>query len=325
MDLSESYKYCRSFEYHGMQYPVLISRLLSDQKRDSIAACFASFRIMADEINHLLRHKTDDLADKQTFAVNMERWSQLIIDSRSGRQNNHPIFPAMADTFVKFDLPLVPWENYRKALKYHLTHDSIPDLKTFREYRRWAYESSISIYIHILASKKEGDGRRLRFNPGLLTADLAGLIFAVDVLTDIKHDLGGENGGFVYLPQDLLNKYNLDRGSLSRMIQSGRTNVEFRRLLNELYLRGREYETFTREKLIIIRGELNKEEWFALDMLVNIFARFLHRIWEFPDAIFSDGYPLDPAMVYINALKLQKDMGLSFNRDIAGLLYESDG
>ena len=72
-----------------------------------------------------------------------------------------------------------------------------------------------------------------------------------------------------------------------------------------------------------IRGGIGREEWFALDLPVNIFSRFPHPVWEFPDVIFDDSYPLDPAMVYINALKLQKDLELSFVQDIAGLLFES--
>jgi phytoene/squalene synthetase len=323
MNLSQSFKYCRAFKYHGMQYPVLISRLLGAPKRDAVAACFASFRIIADEINQILKRKA--ASEKVENAANhaLDRWITLIADSRAGKTNEHSIYPALAETFAKFDLPLEPWDNYRKALKYHLSHDYIPDLKTFQEYKHWAYESTVYTYLHILASTPEEENCHLRINPGLISSDLAGLIFTADVLADIKYDLGSVTGGFVYLPQDLLIKYGFDRESLARMVQSNRSTADFRRLLNEFYLRGREYEIFTREKLVIIRGGIGREEWFALDLLVNIFSRFLHRIWEFPEAIFGDGYPLDPAMVYINALKLQKDLGLSFKEDIARLLFES--
>ncbi len=323
MNLSESYKYCRAFKYHGMQYPLLISRLLGAQKHDAVAACFASFRIIADEINQILKRKAGGADEAKAANEILDRWTALIADSRAGRTNEHIIYPALAETFARFDLPLEPWDNYRKALNYHLSHDHIPDLKAFQDYKRWAYNSTVYTYLHILASTPEEENCRLQINPSLISSDLAGLIFTADILADIKYDLGSVSGGFVYLPRNLLLKYGFDRESLARMVRSGRSDGDFRKLLNEFYLRSREYEIFMREKLVIIRGGIGREEWFALDLLVNIFSRFLHRIWEFPDAIFGDGYPLDPAMVYINALKLQKDLGLTFQQDIAALLFES--
>jgi phytoene/squalene synthetase len=323
MDTSESYKFCREMKYAGMEYPILVSKMLSQEKHDAIAACFASFRIITDEIIDLLRQQKISEIRYDYVKACLDDWSKMILDSRDGKSGDHKIQPALVDVFSKYKFSLNPWKEFRKFLEFHLEHNHISDLNMFKKYSQWAYSPPVETFLNILFTDNKNNDNKSEINPGFLAPELGTLFFIVHTLTDIPGDLKNTADGFLFLPLDLLEKNDLDRASLQKFSSDQSINSAFRNVVDEMYHIGRDYEMYCREKLVIIRGHIGREEWFTLDLLVNIYANFLYRIWECPEAIFRDGFPLDPAMVYINALKLQKDMGLSFEQNLSKLLVES--
>lgn len=323
MNIAECYRECKAYKFTGMEYPFIISNLLDQDKHNAIAACLASFRQLANQIHDLLVENSIDEIDRSLVDGSMNNWLDCIRNARDQKPSGDPVCQALADTFAKFELPLEPWIEYSQALKYHLANVSIPDMDTFNRYGLLSFGPPIQIFTHILCSV-ETDGRyELEINPVFLRDELAMLLYIVHILTDFQNDLNSTVDGFVYIPDEVLSKYNLDMSALTTLKDDPDSTVRFNHVIDELYHLGREFERIIREKLIIVRGEIRKEEWFILDLLINIYSNFLHRIWEFPHSIFNGGYPIDKAMVFINALKLQKDFGLDFHTDLSKLLSDS--
>ena len=323
MELEKSYKYCRSLKHIGMEYPLLAASILPEDKKNSIAATLASFRIIIDKIHDSLGESTIDSLNKDEIRPMIKEWQGMVEDARQGKCHDHDICLALSDSFSKFNMPTHPWRDFSNALNFHLDNTTVADEKTFGDYCRWTYGASIYNYVHIMASQNDGESYTLHFKPEFISEDLAALFFITHTLTDIANDLSSTKDGVIFIPQTVLDRYGISKNDLFHYYESGEIDNRFRKLIDEYYHLGREYELYAREKLVLIRGQLQKEDWFILDLLLNIYSNYLHRIWEYPEAIFHEGYPVDPAMVFINAMKLQKDLGLDFKQDLSSLLSQS--
>ena len=323
MNITECYQECKAFNFTGMDYPFIISNLLDEDKHNAIAACLASFRQIANQIHDLLAENSIDEIDRNLVDGRMNNWLECISNARDQKPSSDPVCRALADTFAKFELPIEPWNDYHQALRYHLANVSIPDMETFNRYGLLSFGPPIQIFTHILCSIEKNDKYRLEINPAFLRDELAMLLYIVHILTDFQNDLTSTVDGFVYIPDEMLSKHELNMSSLLSLKDNPELTARFNHVIDELYHLGREYERGARERLIIVRGEIRKEEWFILDLLINIYSNFLHRVWEFPHSIFNGGYPIDRAMVFINALKLQKDFGLDFRTDLSKLLSDT--
>jgi phytoene/squalene synthetase len=323
MELDKSYRYCKSLNHIGMEYPLLAASVLPDEKKNSIAACLASFRCIINKVHESLGDRSLCELDKEKANFWINEWEGMVEEARNGKCRDEMVCPALADTMVKFRIPVDPWSAFKNALNFHLRNCNIPDEKTFRSYCRWTYGASLYTYVHIIASKRDGDEYVLNFDPGFISDDLACLFFIVHTLTDIPSDLTSTKDGFIFIPQTMLDKYAITSVDLQEYMDTGEIDDRFRKVIDEFYHFGRQYERYSREKLVLIREDMEIEEWFLLDLLLNIYSRFLNRIWEYPEAVFSGGYPIDPAMVFINAMKLQKDLGLKFPQDLSKLLLQN--
>lgn len=323
MNIADCYQKCKSVNFTGMEYPYIISKLMSADKHDAIAACLASFRQIANQIHDILAEHSIDEIDRELVDGYLDSWLECVQDSGNQKPSSDPFCIALADAFNKFNLPVEPWEDYAQALRYHLANVSIPDMETFKRYGQLSFGPAVYAFIHILCSHKKGDNYQPAINPAFLREELAMLLYIVHTLTDFQNDLTSTEDGFVYIPDEIIDRHGLSLSLLSSLKDDPESTIKFNHIVDELYHLGREYERSAREKMIIIRGEIRKEQWFMLDLLINIYSNFLHRIWEFPHSIFNGGYPIDKAMVFINALKLQKDFGLDFRTDLSRLLSET--
>lgn len=327
MELAKSLEYCRSYAFNGMEYPYIISKLLGAEKHNAVTACLGSFREIANQIHELLRTKSLNEINIQEINENLSTWLRHLTDCKAGKSCDHQLGPAVKEMFSKFDIPIFVWNNFADAMKYHLSHSSIPDFESFQKYSKLSFGPAVYCFLYILCSEKNNQADTKYspvINPEFISDDLATLFFIVHTLVDFQNDLTSTVDGFVYIPDKLLNKHSFDRQRLLNIKDDEQSHKDFRALVDDLYHTGHEYELICREKLIILRGEIKKEDWFVLDMLVNIFANFLHRIWEFPHSLFNGGYPIDQSMVFLNALKLQKDFGLRFKSNVAELLFASN-
>ncbi len=315
MGLQESYKFACELKPVGQEYPLLVASIMPTEKRDSIAAVLGSFRMMIDDVF--------DCKSGEDPEMVFESWRNLLKCASENDNQDHPLYPALTDTLAKFPLHLKIWDDFSDAIRFHMENRHIEDMAAFRQYSRLSYGSAMQAFVQILSSRKLSGGYFTQVKPEFLAEELASMIFIVQVLKDLGADLRSGSDSFIYIPKSRLSHYSLSIEDLAGFANGNEIDSRFRGLVDYFYHLGREYELFVREKLVLVRGEMDKEEWFALDLLLNIYSRFLHRIWEFPQSIFNGGFPIDPAMVFINALKLQKDLGLEFKQDLSKLLSHS--
>jgi len=315
MDIMESYKYAAQLKPAGMEYPLLVANVMPSEKRDSIYAVLGSFQGLIDDILSMGESGDPDRL--------ISSWRRLIDDAYDGRENEHPIYSGLHDSVSKYGLKKDIWVDFTSAVKLHLENKRFPDMAAFRKYCHLSYGSAFYAFIQIISAQQNNEGYHSKIKPEFISEELALMAFIIQTFKDLGADIRRSGADAVHIPESRLNNFELGIDDLLEFANGKEIDDRFRKLVNSFYHLGRDYELFTREKLVLIRGEMSKEEWFALDLLLNIYSRFLHRIWEFPQSIFNGGFPIDPAMVFINALKLQRDLGLEFKQDLSRLLSQS--
>ena len=187
--LEESYSVSRSITkeraknfYYGIQ-------LLPKQRRDSLCAAYAFFRI------------SDDLSDDdsiQNKQERLDRWTELVIPNEE-YQHEHPILPAFYDTIQRYQIP----QEYFRELLVGTTSDlSVSRYETFDELYLYCYRVASTVglvCLHVFGF----DGSQ----KALEQAEAQGIAFQLtNILRDVAED--GERGR-IYLPLEDLRRFDI--------------------------------------------------------------------------------------------------------------------
>lgn len=223
--LRASYLHCRaSNASHGRTY-YLATRLLPADRRPSVHALYA-FARYADEI-------VDDLDSSLTIDQKAEQlgaWGRGFVDALragpeavparggAGQAIADPILPAVLDTAWRHAIDPTLFEAFLRSMQMDLTIDSYAAYEDLREYM-WGSAAVIGLQMLPVLGVR---GPRGIAEP--YAADLGYAFQLTNFLRDIREDLAR---GRVYLPQDSLQRFGVDRARLAR----GVVDEPIRRLL----------------------------------------------------------------------------------------------
>ena len=208
-----SFAYCRAVTAKANSSFPLAFRLLSPMKRRAMDALYAFMRI------------TDDLADEPGELIakqeNLAQWRAGLLAALHG-EFTHPIFPALADTIHRFDLPL----QYLHDVIDGVSSDLVPvRFASFDELYPYCYRVASAVglaCIHIWGLQP-GETFVSVHEP----AEAAGIAFQ---LTNILRDVGEDHqAGRVYLPLDELERFScqLDSWTTPATLPSFRLMMQF--------------------------------------------------------------------------------------------------
>ena len=187
--LEESYSISRSITkeraknfYYGIQ-------LLPKQRRDSLCAAYAFFRI-ADDLSD-----DDSIVNKQE---RLQRWAELV-EPDEGHQNEHPILPAFYDSLERYQIP----QAYFRELLMGTTSDlSVSRYESFDDLYQYCYRVAstvglVCLYVFGFDGSQEA----------LEQAEAQGIAFQLtNILRDVAED--GERGR-IYLPLEDLHRFDI--------------------------------------------------------------------------------------------------------------------
>lgn len=196
--LPHAYAYCRKLaQSHYENFPVA-SRLLPRRSRDAVAVIYAFAR------------NADDFADEgersaaQRLSLLDDYAAQLDAISRDDIQEA-PVFIALADVIARHRLPLQLFHDLLSAFRQDVTKKRYADFDEVLDYCRRSANpvGRLLLQLHGAASEEN-----LQLSDKICSA-----LQLINFLQDIEQD--AQENDRIYLPQDELDKYGVDKADLA--------------------------------------------------------------------------------------------------------------
>lgn len=222
MNVDEAFRYCSHIaRNHYENFPVA-SFLIPRTLRPHIAAVYAFARM------------ADDFADEAEFeGVRMEKLAEFEgeLEKLPSGETTNPVFIALRETILKFNLPIQLFKDLLTAFKTDVTVTRYRNFEDLLYYCRHSANPVGRIVLHIMGYPAP---KFLEYSDQICTAlQLAN--FWQDVSRDLKK-------GRVYLPAEDLEKFNYSYGEL----EHEKFNDNFKRLISfevertrDLFLKGK--------------------------------------------------------------------------------------
>jgi phytoene synthase len=220
------YRICRALNArHGRTF-FLATLLLPPAKRPHVHALYG-FARHADDI-------VDDLAatpDVSERAECFRSWSQDFLTDLDWGETSDPVLRAVLDTIERWRIPVAYFVDFLDAMRMDLTVDRYPSFDALSDYV-WGSAAVIGLALLPILGRADDS---LRWDILEEHAVALGTAFQLtNFLRDVAEDL---RRGRVYLPQDSLEYFGVDRDRLRR----GRVDEPIRNLLAWEIERARDY------------------------------------------------------------------------------------
>ncbi|HEV2088421.1 MAG TPA: phytoene/squalene synthase family protein, partial [Cryptosporangiaceae bacterium] len=216
--LRASYERCRLLNAsHGKTY-YLATLLLPPAKRPYVHALYG-FARYADEI-------VDDLActlSDQEKADRLVGWSAQVLTDLARGESHDPITAALLDTVRRWDIDVAHVEAFLAAMRMDLTVTGYP---TYDDLMRYVYGSAAVIGLQMVPILGHPGTPRQLVEP--YARDLGIAFQLANFVRDVGEDL---RRGRVYLPEEDLKAFQVDRAHLESGLESGAVDEPVRDLL----------------------------------------------------------------------------------------------
>ncbi len=219
-DLRAAYARCRGVNAaHGKTY-YLSALLLPPAKRPYVHALYGLART-ADDI-------VDDLSPALCPAQRADRfaaWSAGFLDDLQCGTSSDPVRRAVIDTIDRWRIPADHFADFLDAMRADLT---VTEYDTFDDLARYMWGSAAVIGLQMLPILGRADARTPWDALAPHAADLGMAFQLTNFIRDVREDLAR---GRVYLPQETLRRFGVDRARLLRAASAGRTDAPIRDVL----------------------------------------------------------------------------------------------
>jgi 15-cis-phytoene synthase len=197
--LREGYRRCRALNAaHGKSY-FLATLLLPAHKRPYVHALYGFARY------------ADDLVDEGSGAE-FEAWSAQVVNELDWGASSDPIIRALIDTVGHWNIPRPYFAEFLKSMRMDLTVDRY---ETYEELARYMWGSAAVIGLEMLPILGRADESLPWDQLEPYAIDLGVAFQLTNFLRDVGDDLGR---GRVYLPEDSLHTFGVDRTRLARRV-----------------------------------------------------------------------------------------------------------
>jgi phytoene synthase len=268
--VSASYKTAESIARKRQPHLYRVARLFPDRERYlAFCATYASMRWVDDRVD-----------EGDSAPPELAEWEKAIEGNFEGEFGSASYGAALSDTLSRFDLPLEPWQNLQKAMRYDLETRSFHTYQDFLDYAEGATVAPASVFATLLLMRIDGE----RYRPALPYPVIRDAVrrsaiacYEVHILRDAREDLVcGRN----YFPQDELDEYHLDA-------RKGLT-ADWRPYLRAYALRIRGSWDRGVADLQAIEGPMTPRDKLMLHLLVEFYGQSLQKIVRLNYDVWSD-------------------------------------
>lgn len=212
--LHEAYTRCRTLNArHGRTY-FLATRLLQPRQRPAIHALYGFARYTDDIV--------DDPQPGADVAAGLDRVRTELAEGLRTGCSAHPVLAAVVDTTHRFGIDPQHYWAFLESMRMDLTVTAYPDRASLRRYVHGSAEVIGLQLLPVLGTVVE------RAEAAPHAAALGEAFQLTNFLRDVAEDL---DRGRVYLPEDELGAYGVDRTLLAWCRRTGRLDQRVRRAL----------------------------------------------------------------------------------------------
>ena len=243
------------------------------ERYEAAKACYKFMRAIDDLIdNFKTEHKTIAPTEKVELERDVNTWINTIL---LAAQNN-PAQTELIETVTKFRIPSWPLEAFAKSMVYDIHNDGFPTLQDYLEYAGGASVAPASIFVHLCGLTKE-NGKYIppAFDVKQAATPCAIFSYLVHIIRDFVKD---HTHNLNYFPDDLMNKYGLNRASLLAMAHGSTITPGFREMIRELYLVANEYRIKTYRVMQEIMPVLEPRCQLSLAIIFDLYLMVFERI-----------------------------------------------
>jgi squalene synthase HpnC/squalene synthase HpnD len=232
---------------------------LRREKRNALCALYAFMRLIDDV--------SDEPGDLESKRQGLARWRGMLDDAVDGRTGGHAVFPALADTIARFEIPTRYFHDLILGAEMDLT---VATYATFDRLSEYCYRVAGTVGLTCIHVFGFSDPKA----PDL--AERLGLAFQ---LTNIIRDVGSDYAiGRVYLPQEDLDRFGVRAEELR-----GPVTPRIRDLLE--FEADRAWQMYAEGAPLV--KKINADSRATLWALVRTYSTLLARIEERDFDVFS--------------------------------------
>lgn len=250
--------------------------------RRAFVATYASMRVIDDAIDGIPNRATLSADRRRSELGRVARWLEAVDASRRGQPPPGPLWTALADTMSRFAFPPEPWQDLAAAMSADVV---TPSFRTWDDLRRYMHGASVApavVFMYLVLMKPGADGvfcTPWNYDRVLAaTEDLAVFCYCVHILRDVAVDLTLGESGLVYLPEEDLSRFGLERDDLRRLRDAGNADSAYRRLAMYEAQRAWDHLNRGRQHLPEILAEAEPANGRALVILIDTYERILNEL-----------------------------------------------
>jgi phytoene/squalene synthetase len=253
---------------------ILIAANFWDAERYQAARnCYKFMRAIDDLIdNYKTEHVTISSENQAQFEVHVSNWINTVIETK----RDIPSHRELIETVQRFCIPFWPLEAFAKSMIYDIYHDGFPTLQGFIDYAGGASVAPASIFVH-LAGLTKSDGKYVapKFDVKDVATPCAIFSYLVHIIRDFQKDhLNNLN----YFPDDLVEKYGMNRAKLLEMAKGGKISGGFRKMIRELYEVADFYRERTLDMIKSIKPLVEPRSQLSLEIIFDLYLMVFERI-----------------------------------------------
>ncbi len=229
-----------------------------DERYDAFKVCYKSMRVL------------DDLVDTNRDLPEAKK--QQILSEFYVLQDKLQL--QLAETRLKFHVPIWPWERLSKAMIYDVHHNGFKTFNSFLDYCEGAAIAPASIFMHLCGTVKEnGQYNNPNFDVREAARPLAIFCYLVHIVRDFQKD---QNDNLNYFADDLIEKNGLTKSTLKSVAAGGEIPIEFRNLMREYHSIAEKYRSEARSTLDNL--DLEPKYALSLEIIYNLYLQIFEKI-----------------------------------------------
>jgi phytoene/squalene synthetase len=265
-----------SIDFHKIKdHPnILIAANFWENDRFCAAkTCYKLMRAIDDLIDdYKAKNKLIAVKDRKGFETNVNEWLKMIILS----DECNPLQEELADTFVRFCIPLWPMEAFAKSMIYDINNDGFATLGSFIEYAGGASVAPASIFVHLNGlSVKDGRYADPPFDVKWASTPCAIFSYIVHIIRDFQKD---QLNNLSYFADDMIIRNGLSRKKMREFAEGTPVDENFRNLIREYWVLADEYRIKTYDVIKKIAPRLEPRYQLSLEIIFELYLMVFERI-----------------------------------------------
>jgi phytoene/squalene synthetase len=269
----------------------IVSQFFEDRARyDAFIAMYAVMRLVDDRVDDVTDKALLSPIARDALLCELDAWEKRIGAAYAGTPLPDAIDVALAAAVLTFPVPIELWLDFIDAMRFDVRKPRFDDFEEFLDYGEGATVAPTSIYVYLLTSRRQQDGKYRVCDFDFLSCgrDLGRFAYIAHVLRDVSEDLQVGSTGLVYLSNADLCSHELTESDLRALTNghaSHAVHERWRSLVHDICARAQHMRRNGAAMARSVWDSLPADCAFIFRLIVGTYAELLDRIDADPDCV----------------------------------------